>query len=190
MMQASYPSLAPLLSSFQTAQTPRERRFAACYLMLKAPGLSPYLRGGLGRTESDVRDRDDYGDNFWIPTNPDEKKKDTDYPTYETGESDPALVKPEIKQFLTTKQQEEALKERRTLYNAASPPRFITEAVLVWSKEKPSDPRLPEALFRSVKMPRWGCRVSGSTEYSKAAYTLLHSKYPSTSWAKKAEYYY
>lgn len=190
MMQEAYPTLKSMLSSFQTARTPSERRFAACYVMLKAPGLSPYLRGGLGRVDSDVRERDDYGDNFWTPTNPDEKKKDPEYPVYDTGYSDPALVKPDLSSFLTPEQKTEALKERRIMYSASSPARFITEAVIAWSKENPSDPRLPESLFRSVKMPRWGCRVAGSTQYSKAAYTLLHSKYPSTSWAKKAEYYY
>ena len=189
-MEASYPTLKSLLSSFQTAQTPTERRFAACYIMLKAPGLSPYLRGGLGRTDNDVRERDDYGDNFWIPPNPDEVKKDPETPVVETGDSDPSMVKPDIKKFLSAKQQDEALKEKRTMYATSSPPRFITEGVLAWSKESPNDPRLPEALFRSVKMPRWGCRVPGSTQYSKAAYNRLHSEYPSTSWAKKAEYYY
>src|SRR5262249_1363970 len=93
MMQTSYPSLKSLVSSFQTPRTPSERRFAACYAMLKAPGLSPYLRGGLGRSTSDVKERDDYGDNFWIPSNPDEKKKDPETPVYETGDSDPALLK-------------------------------------------------------------------------------------------------
>jgi hypothetical protein len=189
-LQVCYPSVKEFLSSYISAKTASAKRFAACYTMLKAPGLSPYLRGGLGRTVNNILERDDYGDNYWLPSNPDAKPDQPAYPVYEAGDNDPALVSPDVKRFLTAEQKEAALKERRTMFTTSSPPKFITEAVLAWSKEQPQDPHVPEALARAIKMPRWGCRVPHSSEYSKAAFTRLHSQYPSTSWAKNAQYYY
>lgn len=191
MFAASYPSLKPMIVAFQNAQTKDERQFAACYVMLKAPGLSPMLRGDLGRVVQDVRDRDDYGDNFWTPVDPDEKKKSDEivYPNWQ-GTEDPGVTRVDLNRYMTAGEKASTLSEKRILFKQASPPRFITESVFAWAKSSPKDPRLPEALFRAIKMPRWGCRATDSSKYSKAAYVLLHAKYPTTSWANKAEYYY
>jgi hypothetical protein len=190
LFQSSYPSIKTWLASFQSANSPSERRFVASYIMLMAPGLSPILRGELGRHESNIKTRDNYGDNFWTPDNPDKKPEEPQYHLYERINDDPAVMSPSMESFLTLAQKKIALKENRVLYNSSSPPRFITEALLDWSKVKPNDSRLPEALYRAVKMPKWGCSMPDSTKYSKAAYILLHSRYPSTVWAAKAQYYY
>ena len=44
------PELKPGLEEFRAAQNDQEKRFAAILLILRMPGLRPYVSAGLGRT--------------------------------------------------------------------------------------------------------------------------------------------
>ena len=60
--------------------------------------------------------------------------------------------------------------------------------VITFAKADPDDPRNSEAL--AVKATCFSCGDDKTSGYSKAAFTLLHEKYPKSEWAKKTKYYY
>jgi hypothetical protein len=62
--------------------------------------------------------------------------------------------------------------------------------VIEWSKQNPRDPRVPEALHLAVRATRYGQADPETTNYSRAAYTLLHRRYPGSPWAKKTPYWF
>jgi len=41
-----------------------------------------------------------------------------------------------------------------------------------------------------VRMTRYGCRDEKNLEASRRAFEVLHSKYPTSPWAKKTPYYF
>jgi hypothetical protein len=69
-------------------------------------------------------------------------------------------------------------------------PNYISQQVLQWANRSPDDPRVPEALHLAVNTTRFGCTDEQSGRWSKAAFDLLHRKYPNTPWAKKTKYWF
>jgi hypothetical protein len=86
-----------------------------------------------------------------------------------------------------------ALAERGRFFKAdgpSSPPkgsRDAWEEVLAYARAHPSDPRSPEALYWLIRITRWGPNENGM---SKRAFTLLHARYPKSSWARRSPYHY
>ncbi|CAK0756561.1 conserved exported hypothetical protein [Gammaproteobacteria bacterium] len=73
-LQQDQPEMAQGLAGYLAAKSDQKRRFAAIYLILHLPGLSPYLEPGLGRGFIDLyQDRapvalgqiDRFRDNWW-----------------------------------------------------------------------------------------------------------------------------
>jgi hypothetical protein len=62
--------------------------------------------------------------------------------------------------------------------------------MIQWATKDPDDPRLPEALHLAVNATRYGCGDKDTGRWSKAAFDLLHRKYPNTTWAKKTKYWF
>jgi hypothetical protein len=62
--------------------------------------------------------------------------------------------------------------------------------VLEWAKQHRDDPRVPESLHLVVGATRYGSTDKQSGEFSKAAFELLHQRYPTSDWAKKTKYWY
>ncbi len=54
--------------------------------------------------------------------------------------------------------------------------------VIEWAKRNPNDPNVPEVLHLVVNSTRG--------KFSKAAFQLLHKRYPKSSWTKKTKYWY
>jgi len=69
-------------------------------------------------------------------------------------------------------------------------PNYIAQQVIQWANRTPDDPRVPEALHLAVTTTRFGCTDENTGRASKAAYDLLHRKYPNTPWAKKTKYWF
>jgi hypothetical protein len=62
---------------------------------------------------------------------------------------------------------------------------------MAWSKTHANDARVPEALYRLVRVTRYGCRnVAGNGEISKAAFDLLHSRYSDNEWTRQTPYWF
>src|SRR5208337_4835460 len=80
----------------------------------------------------------------------------------------------------------------RTLHldHVDSQANYYTRVVLEFAKRHPDDPRVPEALSRAVKNTRMNCNNPRTPALSKAAYDLLHKRYPDTTWAKNTKYWF
>jgi hypothetical protein len=80
----------------------------------------------------------------------------------------------------------------------------IGQRVIDYSNAHPDDPNVPEALALTVRATHYACQSPDSypkgkppgdttTEYtpvSKAAFELLHKRYPKSPWTIKTPYYY
>jgi hypothetical protein len=63
----------------------------------------------------------------------------------------------------------------------------VWEDVLAYAKARPKDPRSAEALYWLVRVSRFG---TGHNRSSLRAWVLLHSRYPTSSWAAASKYFY
>jgi hypothetical protein len=178
-----YPQLREFLTAYQRAATPGARRFAAAYVALKSPGLRPFVTAGMGRS-TDIGEIDSYRDNWWCAEPPGMfgGVPDTADPNSKAGRIAPP-------QFLK-RSQTEAAKEVAALQAMGPGPNYLARTVIEWGTKNPADPRVPEALHLAVKSTRYGCTDKETGRWSKAAFDLLHGKYPNTTWAKETKYWF
>ncbi len=64
---------------------------------------------------------------------------------------------------------------------------FLWEELLDHARANPRDPRSPEALYRLIRIARWG---GDHDLLGKRAFELLHQRYPGSGWAAKSPYWY
>ena len=172
------------LERLKARQEPEARKLAAVVLLLRAPGMSPYVRPY--RTEF-PRSYDLCGPDGWCPREP----------VNDSGDCD-AGTRPCAPRFFTPEENETAGKENRALPALGSAPELLMRFVLDYAKQHPDDPLVPEALARSVTTARYTHGVCGSydearrvrRELARQAFQLLHRKYPKSSWAEGTPYYY
>ena len=185
VVEEYYPQMKEFLAAYQHATTPDARKFAAAFLSLKFPGVRPYVSAGIGRTTA-VDEVDSYRDNYWctqppvpqaIPMsdeNPDEanKKRPLAVPDFlKVGQA------PGARQFAAI----------QTLGTA---PNYLCKVAIEWATANPNDPRSPEALHLAVRSTRFGCTDKETGKWSKAAFDLLHKRYPNTKWANATKYWF
>jgi TolA-binding protein len=85
----------------------------------------------------------------------------------------------------------EAAREGRQVKAAGDDKAFLAPIVMSWSRAHPDDPRVPEALHRLVRITRYGCRsASDNGSISKAAFRILHERYPGSAWARQTPYWF
>jgi hypothetical protein len=163
---------------------PEARKLAAVVLLLRAPGMSPYVRPY--RAEF-PRSYDLCGPDGWCPQGP---------VTYVGDCADG--MRPCAPRFLTPEERQSALKESRALPELGSAPELLMRFVLDSAKQHPDGPLVPEALARCVTTARYTHSVCGSydeakkvrRELAKQAFQLLHRKYPRSRWAQETPVYY
>jgi outer membrane protein assembly factor BamD (BamD/ComL family) len=94
--------------------------------------------------------------------------------------------------------------EYARLMQLPSAPTYLGHRVLDYAKEHPDDTDVPEALALTVRATHYACyewggdtkdgeaskRAAENTAVSKAAFQMLHSRYPKSSWTAKTRYYY
>jgi len=183
LLQEAYPQLKEFLSAYQRATTPDARRFAAAFLTLKFPGLRPYVSAGTGRTTA-LAEIDSYRDNYWCA----EPRMPENNPMGD--EEDKAKTKPiAVPEFLEGSR---ALANTQfaALQALGAAPDYFCKTAIAWAEKNPTDPRAPEALHLAVRSTRYGCTDDQTGRLSKAAYDLLHSRYPNTTWAKNTKYWF
>jgi hypothetical protein len=178
-----YPELSESLTAYQHAATPDARRFAAAYIALKFPGLRPFVTAGIGRN-TDVGEVDSYRDNWWCAGPP---GMFGGAPESEQSEGKSPRVDPP--EFLKGRQAE-AAREYAALQALGTAPNYLAQTVINSAAKSPADQRIPEALHLAVKATRYGCTDKETGRWSKAAFDLLHRKYPNTSWAKETKYWF
>jgi hypothetical protein len=183
-LKALVPELTALLDEYVSATTPQTKQSVAIYAWLKFPGLEPVVDEGVGR-RTPLNQQDEYRDNWWCgaafqPVDEEENR--------EVLAFTPATAQPPL--FLTAAQRANADRERKALAAVGAAPNYIAEQVIKWANASPADPRVPEALHLAVTTTRFGCTDKNTGRWSKAAFDLLHRKYPNTSWAKKTKYWF
>src|SRR5258706_422855 len=184
LVQDMYPQLKEFLAAYQKADTPDARRFAAAFLSLKFPGLRPYVTAGLGRTTS-VEEVDNYRDNWWCTEPP----KPENVPMGE-DEEDKSRARPiPLPEFLKGSKALAAT-QFGALQALGAAPNYLCRIAIAWTEKNPADPRAPEALHLAVRSTRFGCTDAETGRWSKAAYDLLHRRYPNTTWAKNTKYWF
>ena len=173
------------LTAYERATTADARRFAAAFLSLKFPGVRPFVSAGIGRTTA-VDDIDEYRDNYWCtepPTpqggppseeNPDEQNKKRIVVAPEFLKASQSLAAPQV----------------AALQALGTAPNYLCRMAIEWTEKNPNDPRSPEALHLAVRSTRFGCTDKDTGRWSKAAFDLLHRRYPNTTWATNTKYWF
>jgi len=185
MLSGFIPEISELLNTYRSTIPPDEKKFAAIYAWLKAPGLEPIVDAGLGR-QTPLHQQDSYRDNWWcssyLPPATDEENREVVEFTASTNAAPPG--------FLTPSEVERGAKEWSALKALGTAPNYITRQVIQWANSHTQDPRVPEALHLAVKTTRLGCTDKDSSRWSKAAFDLLHRKFPTSPWTKKTPYWF
>ncbi len=200
VLAATNPSLAAAVTKIKNAPAGPARQFAVACLILRNYGMSPYLRGGIERHGEPLGEFDYYNNNFWVPIANDETPSDKDnyYAYNETvgyvGDSDvrnkmKQYCEPGVRRLLSDIEKKDAASERALILKN-HPSRYFGQVVLDWAKSHPSDPDVPEMLYRVVKLPKWTEVTPVGSEFSKKACLALHKAYPGNPWTKKAVCYY
>jgi hypothetical protein len=102
----------------------------------------------------------------------------------------PGQVSPWDVRFLSPEERRVRDREVRQLEQLGSAPTFLAKEAAAVAELVPNDPRVPKLLHLAVRATRYGCKDAGTTEASRAAFRVLHKKYPSSEWAKQTPYYY
>jgi hypothetical protein len=199
------PTLQTDLQAFQAASSDSEKKFAAIFLILKHPGLKPYVVQGAGRQQAfqdtgrePLTKIDDLRDNWWcasmgadpgsINYYENELAADGQKPTESSfKDTDPNFPYP---QFVSPAQRTDAIRQWEGLSKLGTAPNYLSQQVVDWANSHPEDQRVPEVLDLAVRSTRYGCTNKLTTKYSKNAFDLLHQKYPQSEWAKKTRYYF
>ncbi|MDX6404277.1 MAG: hypothetical protein QOH70_1732 [Blastocatellia bacterium] len=185
LLQGMYPQLKEFLSAYQKAATPDARRFSAVYMSLKFPGLRPYVSAGVGRTTA-LEEVDSYRDNYWCAEAPTPQSGPPSQDV-EEGKAKAKLIP--IPEFLKPSQSVAAT-QSGALQALGTAPDYFCRIAIAWTEKNPADPRAPEALHLAVRSTRYGCTDDQTGRWSKAAYDLLHRRYPNTTWAKNTKYWF
>ena len=187
------PSLAADLRSYARAGNVPARKFAAAYLILRHPGLRPYVAAGVGRTTP--LDRiDDFKDNWWCSLDAILGSKiSLNHVSWRIqGQPTPGALPPTMNppRFISTEELRTAERERAELMKLGAAPNVLGKLAIDWAEKHPADPRVPEALHLTVRATRFGCTDQGSGTISRTAFELLHRRYPQSAWTKKTPYWY
>lgn len=196
----AYPAIAGLIAAYENAPAGAERKFAAASLVLKTYGMTPYLQSGVERHGGKLTEFDYYNANYWVALpivmkkpSPDDEYRDS-YPSVEApGIGLIAKLSGGynfgIDRLLTPAEKAQAAREKRIIWDN-NPSKFVGDPVLARVKSNPEDPRLPELLYKLNRMPKWRLIDEVGSHYSHEAYNILHTRYSSSPWAKKAVCWY
>ena len=181
------PELSPLLDEYVSATTPQAKKFSTIYAWLKTPGLEPVVDIGVGRTTK-IQEQDTYRDNWWCraafyPLEGEDESTIEGPMSFTSRAKHPLL-------FLSDAQKAAGERESHALSELGAGPNYIAREVIQFANRMPNDPRMPEALHLAVKSTRFGCTDKETGRWSKAAFDLLHRKYPNSTWAKKTPYWF
>jgi hypothetical protein len=188
------PAMKPYLRASLDLPTVESRSFGAIFLILRFPGVRPYVRAGLGR--GTALDRLAWArDNWWCPWAPGAESPFPNRYWGETRISAPLMpIHPNgnvrLPVFINDGQRELAEKELHELQSLGTAPNYLAQQVMLYAKRYPDDPRIPEALHLVVRATREGCTNDETGNLSRAAFQLLKKRYGKSVWARKTKYWY
>ncbi|HMV85552.1 MAG TPA: hypothetical protein PKA34_20805, partial [Blastocatellia bacterium] len=143
------PEMKAQLTAYLDAKDAVERKDAALYLLLKFPGMRPYVDTGMARTTAHSQ-IDNYRDNWWCGIEGRFFSEDAVLSPKQTATETPS--------FLSAAQKSALAAEKRKLAALEIGPNDLCQRAVAWAKRNPADPRVPEALHLAVKATRYGCR--------------------------------
>jgi tetratricopeptide (TPR) repeat protein len=188
------PSLANNLRPLRAAADAKALHDEGVLLLVRFPGLRPFVPVGREREPGKLGAIDNLRDNWWcrfagesvVPYETQywnrgisdrlERPQQSLY-SEPSSVSDPA--------FLTAEDRRQAEAERQELKQTDTAPNEVGRRVVEWARAHPQDPRVPEALHLVVRATRYGCTNDRTGAVSKDAFTLLHRRYPKSPWAAK-----
>jgi hypothetical protein len=186
---ANMTPLVSVLSAFAAEKDPDRRLFSALLLLLKNPGLHPYVDSGFGRV-TEMNKIDDYRENWWCTFG---EQFYGDYNKSRTGLRDLIELYPKTPpsaKFLPVADQAAGDAEWKRLSAMPAAPTYLSAAVVTYAQAHLDDPRVPEALALAVRSTRYGCTDDGTGKASKQAYDLLHAKFPKSDAAARTKFWY
>ncbi|HEX4309077.1 MAG TPA: hypothetical protein VHZ25_03560 [Acidobacteriaceae bacterium] len=164
--------------------------FDADLTILRNPGMRPYLEPGVSRLQS-YSLFDNFGNNWWSK---EWDTNDIDRRTEKQPEDDAAIRAAAI---LTKEEVARGEAQYKQLLEDGSGAVLIGQRVVDYAKAHSDDPAVPEALALTVRATHysiWGGEypkaAADNTAVSKAAFQLLHSRYPKSPWTAKTPFYY
>lgn len=183
--EASAAKLEPLLSPSLHARPGDGVGFAAVLTILHNPGLRPYVEPGISHLNTPGA-LDQLRENWWCSDRSEQLSEKTR----------PA---PHAPSFFTPQQAQAGAAEYAQVAALPCAPQFLGSHVLDYAKQHPADPDLPEALALTVRATRYAClswardeqqAASENTAVSKAAFEMLHKRFPNSPWVARTRFYY
>jgi hypothetical protein len=152
--------------------------------ILRNPGLRPFLDPGVQRSAS-YDFVQSFADNWWC----------RDWSTVYTSNTEPHSA--ESIAFLTPQMRIAGEKETAALLALGSADEYLGSEVLDYARSHPDDPDVPETLYLTLRMIRYGCyHASSETDANKQndrvasiareAGALMRRRYPKDPWTHKA----
>lgn len=157
------PRVAEDLRGYLEAREADERRFAAAWSLLRRPAVGYDLGLRFGAPE----ELDRFRGNWWCGGS-DVTVPGSSYRPRFLGDG-PALT-------------------RRVPAQPAAV--FLGDLVLDHARRRPGDARVPEALHGVVRATRFGCGLGENGRVSRAAFELLHRRYPASEWTRRTPYWF
>jgi hypothetical protein len=186
------PELKQLLHAYADAPDSRARAFAAVFLMLRTPGMRPYVQVAFGRS-APLEKVDEFRDNWWCSTALVSNRLVPDYYRQASVLNDPLRLLytngAPLEQFLPADERARGQNEWLQLSKMPAAPEYLAGLTIDWVKSAPGDPRAPEALHLAVRATRYGC-VTEKSRFSKEAFELLRRRYPNSEWARKTKFWF
>ncbi len=189
-----WPELQGHLENYAAEPNAEARRFALAFLMLRYPGVRPYVMVTLNRREffqgqeKPLQETDMFRENWWCSF--DHRPWHEMNYVKRSQSTAPSRSPVHSLLFLSDQERAEASAELAKLFAIPPGPNYLSDQVIRWAHSHQDDPRVPEALHLAVRSTRIGCDDRETTKFSRAAFQLLHQRYPNTEWAKKTKYWY
>lgn len=185
------PEMSRYLDNYLAAKEPGAKKFSGIFTWLKFPGLEPVVDAGVGR-EAALAEQDTYRDNWWctsaFPVTSPTPESIADALTIKTTFD--LIREGTLPRFLTAAQRAAGRKEFAAIRSVGAAPNYLCRETIAWANRSGSDTRVPEALHLAVKTTRYGCTDKQTARWSKAAFDLLHRRYPRSVWTKRTPYWF
>jgi hypothetical protein len=152
-------------------------RFAGVFLLLRTPELQSSILAG--QAAGDLNRVSDLGTISWGFAS------GCMWQDYRGMPAAPAFLSP-------TQRAENDAEWKQMAEAAPSGGAYLAAQVMAWARRHPDDPRVPEALHLVVQAGRRACRdiQKPPVPYGRAAFELLHQRYPKSGWTEKTRYWY
>ena len=184
MVSGLTPELKPSLDAWLAAKPGDSERFEAALIILRNPGMRPYVQSGLGRLAS-VDKMDPFRDNWWPAIIPPVQPT----PTASNGVTVSPIPAPKYPSFLPVDERTSADREW-TGWSAIGGSEFLCTEALRHADVSPADERIPEALSRCISAVHFSPSNERCDALAESAFHLLSRRYAKSVWAQKNKFWY